>query len=64
MAIQSIFDHASKIMTVISFATFAGIFAWTYLRKEYDFSDAATLPFADDAADFSDAVPAREDRHV
>jgi cytochrome c oxidase cbb3-type subunit 4 len=65
MAIQLLFDHASKIMTVISFATFAGIFAWTYLRKEHDFSDAARLPFADDVEDLDAARRARrEDRHV
>jgi cytochrome c oxidase cbb3-type subunit 4 len=50
MALQHIFDDASRIMTVISFATFAGILAWTYvLRKEKDFAQAAGLPFADDA---------------
>ena len=52
MELQYLFDHASRIMTVISFATFAGILAWTYvLRKEQDFAPAAGLPFADDAAD-------------
>jgi cytochrome c oxidase cbb3-type subunit 4 len=52
MALQHIFDDASRIMTVISFATFAGILAWTYvLRKERDFAQAAQLPFADNAAD-------------
>jgi cytochrome c oxidase cbb3-type subunit 4 len=49
MALQHIFDDASRIMTVISFATFTGILAWTYvLRKEKDFAQAAGLPFADD----------------
>lgn len=48
MAMPSIFDDASRIMTVISFATFIGILAWTYLRKEGDFADAARLPFADE----------------
>jgi cytochrome c oxidase cbb3-type subunit 4 len=49
MALQPIFDDASRIMTVISFATFAGILAWTcILRKENDFAQAAALPFADD----------------
>jgi cytochrome c oxidase cbb3-type subunit 4 len=49
MALQHIFDDASRIMTVISFSTFAGILAWTYvLRKEKDFAQAADLPFADD----------------
>jgi cytochrome c oxidase cbb3-type subunit 4 len=51
MALQHIFDDASRIMTVISFATFTGILAWTYLRKEKDFAQAAALPFADAAAD-------------
>jgi cytochrome c oxidase cbb3-type subunit 4 len=47
-------------MTVISFATFAGILAWTYvLRKERDFAQAAALPFADDAAD-ADDVPGED----
>ncbi len=47
MALQHIFDDASRIMTVISFATFTGILAWTFLRKEKDFAQAASLPFAD-----------------
>ena len=52
MAIQHIFDDASRVMTVVSFVTFMGILAWTYLlRKEQDFSATAALPFADDAAD-------------
>lgn len=50
MELQYLFDNASRIMTVISFATFTGILAWTYvLRKEKDFAQAAGLPFADDA---------------
>jgi cytochrome c oxidase cbb3-type subunit 4 len=49
MTLTHIFDDASRIMTVISFATFIGIIAWTYLRKEQDFAKAAGLPFADDA---------------
>ena len=52
MALQHLFDDASRIMTVISFATFAGILAWAYLlRKEKDFAQAADLPFADDAVE-------------
>ena len=47
MALQYLFDDASRIMTVISFATFSGILAWTFLRKEKDFAQAAALPFAD-----------------
>nr|WP_314542934.1 cbb3-type cytochrome c oxidase subunit 3 [uncultured Massilia sp.] len=48
MAIQSLFDDASRIMTVISFTTFIGIVAWTYLRRERDFAAAAHIPFADE----------------
>jgi cytochrome c oxidase cbb3-type subunit 4 len=48
MELQYLFDDASRIMTVISFVTFSGIVAWTYLRKERDFSQAAGLPFAED----------------
>ena len=49
MAIQHIFDDASRVMTVVSFATFLGIVAWTYLlRNERDFAATAALPFADD----------------
>ena len=52
MAIQHIFDDASRVMTVVSFVTFMGILAWTYLlRKEKDFAAPAALPFADDEAD-------------
>ena len=49
MALQQIFDDASSVMTVISFVTFLGIVAWTYLlRRNSDFDGAARLPFADD----------------
>jgi len=48
MELQHLFDNASRIMTVISFATFTGILAWTFLRKEKDFAQAARLSFADD----------------
>jgi cytochrome c oxidase cbb3-type subunit 4 len=51
MELQYLFDNASRIMTVISFATFTGILAWTWLRKEKDFAQAAGLPFADEAID-------------
>ena len=54
MELQYLFDNASRIMTVVSFATFTGILAWTWLRKEKDFAQAAALPFADDAADAGD----------
>jgi len=49
MSIHDIFDDASRIMTVVSFATFVGILAWTWLlKKEEDFAASAVLPFADD----------------
>ena len=52
MAIVDLLDHASSIMTLLSFITFVGILAWTFvLRRERDFADAAALPFADDADD-------------
>ncbi|MCS0587845.1 CcoQ/FixQ family Cbb3-type cytochrome c oxidase assembly chaperone [Massilia norwichensis] len=59
MALQYLFDDASRIMTVISFATFSGILAWTFLRKEKDFAQAAALPFADADADIK-----LEEHHV
>lgn len=49
MAIEQIFDNASSIMTVVSFATFLGIVLWTYaLRRNADFATQAALPFADE----------------
>lgn len=46
---DTLFDHASSVMTVISFLTFAAILWWTYIRhKEADFATAAALPFADE----------------
>jgi cytochrome c oxidase cbb3-type subunit 4 len=52
MGIDTIFDHASSIMTVISFTTFLGILLWTFvLRKRADFDQAASLPFADEAVE-------------
>ena len=48
MNIQRLFDSASSVMTVISFATFVGIVLWTFLLKRgADFDAAASLPFAD-----------------
>ena len=49
MVFLRFFDDASSVMTVVSFATFLGIVAWTYvLRKGSDFEAAARLPFADE----------------
>lgn len=51
MTLLRIFDHASQIMTVVSFATFLAILGWTFmLRKERDFAATAAIPFDDDAA--------------
>ncbi len=50
MAIEHLFDSASGIMTLVSFATFLGILLWTFvLRKNADFAAQAAIPFADDA---------------
>ena len=52
MAIEHIFDDASCVMTIVSFTTFLGILAWTYLlRKEQDFAATAALPFVDEDAE-------------
>lgn len=52
MPIDSILDRASSIMTVISFVTFLGILAWTFLvKRSADFDAAAALPFADEERD-------------
>ena len=68
MGIEHIFDDASRIMTVISFATFLGILAWTFvLNKEHDFARAASLPFADEEtgeAGGNGAATAAGDHHV
>jgi cytochrome c oxidase cbb3-type subunit 4 len=49
MSIESMLDGASSVMTVISFATFMAILAWTFLlRRSADFDAAAALPFADE----------------
>ena len=49
MALHTLFDNASSVMTVISFITFAGILWWTYIsHKEAYFATAAALPFSDE----------------
>ena len=49
---QTIFDNASSIMTLISFLTFVGNLLWTFvLRKNADFATQASLPFADESVD-------------
>jgi len=48
MTIERLFDSASSVMTVVSFATFVGILLWTFLlKRSADFDAAAALPFAD-----------------
>lgn len=48
MAIEQLFDDASSVMTVLSFATFMGIVAWTFLlHGRRDFDAAAMQPFMD-----------------
>jgi len=48
MAIDNSID-ASSVMTVVSFVTFLGILAWTFiLRRSADFDVAARTPFADE----------------
>jgi cytochrome c oxidase cbb3-type subunit 4 len=57
MAIEQIFDSASSVMTVVSFATFLGIVLWAFrFKSKADIDEAAALPFADE--------PRREDGHV
>ena len=52
MAIEQIFDSASSVMTVVSFATFMGIVLWTFLlKRSSDFDRAAALPFLDEKED-------------
>lgn len=53
----NILDYASSFMTLLSFTTFIGILAWTFvLRREGDFADVANLPFADEAGGEGDHV--------
>lgn len=50
--LQRIFDQASSVMTVVAFATFCGIVAWAWARRNQAvFAQAALLPFADEARD-------------
>jgi cytochrome c oxidase cbb3-type subunit 4 len=49
MNLDSLFDLASRAMTVASFITFIGILWWTYVHhKRADFNEAATALLADD----------------
>jgi len=52
MELAHIFDSASSVMTVVSFATFMGILLWTFLlHRSRDFDVAAALPFMDEEKD-------------
>jgi cytochrome c oxidase cbb3-type subunit 4 len=60
MNIEHIFDNASSAMTVVSFITFAGIWAWAWSkRKQEDFAQAAQLPFMDEMR----GEPRGEEKH-
>ncbi|MFC7287508.1 cbb3-type cytochrome oxidase subunit 3 [Herminiimonas glaciei] len=49
MTLANITIDASSIVTVVSFLTFLGILAWTFiLHRDSDFSVAARAPFADE----------------
>lgn len=51
MAIDSIFNSASSVMTVISLVTFLGILWWTFgIKRSRDFDAAAHVPFDDEVA--------------
>jgi cytochrome c oxidase cbb3-type subunit 4 len=52
MTIETLFDKASSLMTLVSFLTFIGIVWWAYSRRQAGaFAEAAQLPFADKEAD-------------
>ena len=51
MAIDTLLDNASSVMTVLSFLTFMGILWWTYVYHRSDDFPAAQLPFADEEID-------------
>jgi cytochrome c oxidase cbb3-type subunit 4 len=49
MSIDTLFDKASAIMTLVSFITFMGIVWWSYIHhRPADFAQQANLPFADE----------------
>jgi cytochrome c oxidase cbb3-type subunit IV len=60
---DTIFNNASIIMTVISLITFIGILWWIYgYKSSSDFDDIANLPFTVDADDFENGRV--ENHHV
>jgi cytochrome c oxidase cbb3-type subunit 4 len=65
MALETIFNDASSLMTVVSLVTFLGIIGWTFsAKRSVDFADAASLPFADDHADdFAPGMQNTEKHH-
>ena len=63
MAIETIFNDASIVMTVVSLMTFVGILWWTFaFKRSRDFDVAAYLPFADDIDEAQELNT--EKRHV
>ncbi|MBC7415569.1 MAG: CcoQ/FixQ family Cbb3-type cytochrome c oxidase assembly chaperone [Herminiimonas sp.] len=57
MAIDSMFNSASSVMTVVSLITFLGILWWTFgIKRSVDFDTAAGLPFADEPAPPQDKI--------
>lgn len=63
MAIETIFNDASIVMTVVSLVTFVGILWWTFAYKNSrDFDTVAYLPFADDIDEAQELN--MEKRHV
>ena len=64
MAIDSIFNSASSMMTVISLVTFLGILCWTFfIKRSADFDVAAHTPFDDEPLPET-APAASEQPHV
>jgi cytochrome c oxidase cbb3-type subunit 4 len=60
MNLDSLFELASRAMTVASFITFIGILWWTFVHhKRADFDSAATALLADD-----DIINNTERQHV
>ena len=58
MAIDNL--NVSSIMTVVSFVTFIGILAWTFImHRSSDFDTVARAPFADE-----EDLEQKEDKHV
>jgi cytochrome c oxidase cbb3-type subunit IV len=49
MTFESLLEHASSVMTLLSFLCFLGILVWAFSPgRSDDFDAAAMLPFADE----------------